>query len=99
MKYAGTRLPETIAHTFADYASGARTIRVQLAGKDSEGWAGAYGTFVDGLSITIAALPPMPQMPPSPPPPPPSSPSPLSPPQIALLSDPLAEEIDSPQSC
>ena len=58
---------------------------MQLAGKDSEGWAGAYGTYVDGLSITIAALRP-PSMPPSPPTPPLS---PLA--QIALLSDPLAE--------
>ncbi|MEC8052881.1 MAG: DUF4215 domain-containing protein, partial [Myxococcota bacterium] len=43
--------------TFADYGEGVRQIYIRDGGKDTEYWAGHYGTRMDGMEIRIALDP------------------------------------------
>jgi hypothetical protein len=44
-----------VAHTFSDYGTGLRRIRVKDGGQDSEFWAGHYGIRIDDASVVIVA--------------------------------------------
>ena len=70
--------PTHVTHTFASYGTGARYLRLALAGVDSTYWAGNYGTQFSHPVVQVALL-----APPSPPSPPPSSP----PPETWLLNN------------
>merc|ERR1740124_1542817 len=79
--------PTRVTHTFASYGTGARYLRLALAGVDSTYWAGNYGTQFSHPVVQVALL-----APPSPPSPPPPSPLPAPPPP----SPPLRPSKPSP---
>ncbi len=44
-----------VSHTFAGYGTGLRTIYFEDGGRDSEYWAGHYGTRLDDASVMLYA--------------------------------------------
>jgi ketosteroid isomerase-like protein len=44
---------QQISHTFANYGAGVRYVYWEDGGKDTEYWAGHYGTQIDGASLTL----------------------------------------------
>ncbi|WP_299733585.1 VCBS domain-containing protein [uncultured Endozoicomonas sp.] len=44
---------QEVAHQFTDYGAGVRFIYVEHGGKDTEYWAGHYGTAIDNTQIVI----------------------------------------------
>ena len=47
---------QTISHTFSNYPTGVRYIRVEHGGDDAEFWAGWYGTLIGNLNVNIPII-------------------------------------------
>ncbi len=48
---------QNVAHTFTGFGAGVRYVRIIHGSKDTEFWAGHYGSLIDDTEVRVAALP------------------------------------------
>ncbi len=54
---ASTNVWQNVTNTFSGYPSGVRFVRITHGSKDTEFWAGHYGTLIDDTELRLTGLP------------------------------------------